>query len=508
MDFNASVPEERQPVIVGIGEFTNRSRDPADSREPVALMELALLSAQQDAGAQVLASIDALDVVCEYSWPYTSAPDLLCARMGIAPADRRYGEMGGESPLRHIHEMALRIAAGTCQAGAVVGAEAQYSVERARKSGQSLDWTPRDDSIRLLRGPDFLNPVAVAHAAATPTNVYPFYENATQLAWGQSPREAAEESALIWSRMSAIAAENPHAWSRKALKPSEVMDPSPDNRCIAWPYTKYMVANPQVDMGAAVLLASRGFARRLGIPEHRLVYVWGGASAKEPRDYLMRDGFVRSAAQEAVLHAAADLAGEPASALAAVELYSCFPVVPKMGRRVLDIGAQADLSTIGGLNFFGAPLHNYMSHATCGAVRKLREAGSEAKGFLYGQGEYVTKHHALVLGHSAPPAGLLAPGYSVQAAADANRGPVPEFAAVYEGPGRLETWTVLFDRQGVRRGVLICLTADGRRVMAGLSEADTQGMAQLVSLDTNPIGRSGIISKRDDGRLGWRLASN
>jgi acetyl-CoA C-acetyltransferase len=501
----ASLPEDRQPVIIGIGEATNRSRDAVNAREPIALMELALLAAQKDAGAHMLADIDALDVVCEYSWPYTAAPDLLCARMGIAPAARRYGEMGGESPLRLIHQMALRIADGTCQSGAVVGAEAQYSVERARKTGGPLNWTPRDDRIRLVRGPDFLNPVAVAHRAATPTNVYPFYENATQVAWGQSPREAAEESALIWSRMSTIAADNPHAWSRKAVNASEIINAGPDNRWIAWPYTKYLVANPNVDMGAAVLLASRGFARRLGIPEHRLVYVWGGAAANEPRDYLLRDGFIRSVAQEAVLHAAMGLAGEPPSELVAMELYSCFPVVPKMARRVLGVGPQTDLSTIGGLNFFGAPLHNYMSHATCGAVRKLREAGSGAKALLYGQGEYVTKHHALVLGRCAPPSDVLVRSYSVQAAADAARGPVPEFTAMYEGRAHLETWTVLFDRQGVRKGVLICRTPDGRRLMAGMSDSDLQGMAQLVSMDTNPIGRSGITSICEDVTLQWRF---
>src|SRR5438477_5586120 len=41
-----------------------------------------------------------------------------------------------------------------------------------------------------------------------------------------------------------------------------------------------------------------------------------------------------------------------------------------------------------------APLNTYMTHAACAMVRKLR---SGAKlGLLYGQGGFVTKHHALV----------------------------------------------------------------------------------------------------------------
>ena len=37
----------------------------------------------------------------------------------------------------------------------------------------------------------------------------------------------------------------------------EITTPSPANRLIAWPYTKLMVANPTVNMGAAVLLTSK-----------------------------------------------------------------------------------------------------------------------------------------------------------------------------------------------------------------------------------------------------------
>ena len=55
----------------------------------------------------------------------------------------------------------------------------------------------------------------------------------------------------------------------------------------------------------------------------------------------------------------------------------------------------------GGLTFFGAPLNTYMTHAACAMVRELRDGGK--LGLLYGQGEFVTKHHALVLSRQAPP---------------------------------------------------------------------------------------------------------
>src|SRR5690606_8427311 len=105
----------------------------------------------------------------------------------------------------------------------------------------------------------------------------------------------------LWSRYSEVAATNHYAWLKKTYTPAQIGEATPDNRLIAWPYTKQMVANPLVNMGAAVLMTSLGVARELGIPDQRLVYVWGGAQANEPRDILGRDQYLRSHAQDLVM---------------------------------------------------------------------------------------------------------------------------------------------------------------------------------------------------------------
>ena len=64
-----------------------------------------------------------------------------------------------------------------------------------------------------------------------------------------------------------------------------------------------MVANPTVNMGGAILMTSLAKARAAGISEDRLIYPLGGASAEEPRDYLLRDQFYESHPQNAVLKA-------------------------------------------------------------------------------------------------------------------------------------------------------------------------------------------------------------
>src|SRR5205807_8690761 len=165
-------------------------------------------------------------------------------------------------------------------------------------------------------------------------------------------------------------------------------------------YTKLMVANPTVNTGGAILMTSLAKARAAGIAEERLIYPVGGASAEEPRDYLLRDQFYESHPQNAVLEAVMDLVGGSGKAFDAIELYSCFPCVPKMARRTLGLGADVQPTVTGGLTFFGAPLNTYMTHAACAMVRKLRDGAN--LGLLYGQGGFVTKHHALVLSRQRP----------------------------------------------------------------------------------------------------------
>src|ERR1700748_1302130 len=111
------------------------------------------------------------------------------------------------------------------------------------------------------------------------------------------------ESGALWSTYSSVASQNPNAWLKRRFTPDEITTPTPDNRLIAWPYTKLMVANPTVNMGAAILMTSLAKARAARIAEDRLVHIWGGASAEETRDYLVRDQFFESHAQNAVLKA-------------------------------------------------------------------------------------------------------------------------------------------------------------------------------------------------------------
>ncbi|WP_377827677.1 acetyl-CoA acetyltransferase [Bradyrhizobium lupini] len=498
-------PEDRIPVIVGVGEIVDRPKEVTDGLEPLDLLEQALRRAEADAGAKLLDEVQSLDIVNFLSWRYRDPEQLLAQRLGITPSHCYYGPVGGESPIRYIHEAAKRIARGECSVAAVCGAEAQSTATKAERAGAKLPWTPfAHDVEEPKRGAAFQKPLAVKLGVFRPVTVYPFYEAASSANWGQTPREAMAESGTLWSRYSEAAAQNPNAWLKRRYTPDEITTPTADNRLIAWPYNKLMVANPSVNMGGALLLTSLAKARAAGIADDRLVYPLGGASAEEPRDYLLRDQFYESHPQNAVLKAVMDLAGGDGRKFDAIELYSCFPCVPKMARRTLGLGADVQPTVTGGLTFFGAPLNTYMTHAACAMVRRVRDGAK--LGLLYGQGGFVTKHHALVVS-KAPPREALAQETSVQAAADSNKRAVPEFVTDVSGKGKVESFTVLYGRGGeVEHGVVMLRTENDRRTLARIPASDAATLAHLLDMDRTPVGSLGEITMTVDGVPEWRVA--
>ena len=497
-----ALPADRTPVIIGIGEIVDRPTDPALALEPLALMAAAVHAANDDAGGNFLSRIDSLDIINLVSWRYDSVAKRLSERLGINPARAVYGFVGGETPTTRLHEAALRIMNGNSMVAVVTGGEAANAVSKAKAAGIDLPWTPPAATPENpIIGSEHVTPLAVRHGIFSPMHVYPLYENATTAAWGLTPAQALAESGVAYAAISQVAAANPHAWGRKAFTAAEIITPTPDNRMIAWPYTKRMVANNAVNQAGAVLMTSLAIARAAGIAEDRIIYVHGGAAAAEPMDYLARDQFDHSVAQNAVLGQAMRMAP---GGFDRVELYSCFPTVPKMARRTLGLSADTVFSVTGGLSFAGAGLNCYMLQSTCAMVRSLRDDPA-ARALLYGQGGYVTKHHALVIGsEAADPASLMLPK-DVQDAAEAARTPVPALDLAFAGAATIETFSVVYDRDGApAHGGVVGRTSAGTRVFGRVTGDDADTLALLLSNDVSPVGSAGTVSVGEDGLQRWR----
>lgn len=499
----ARLPPSRIPVIVGIGEVKDRPGDPAQGLEPMALMAEALRRAEADAEASLLPRLDALDVVNEVSWPYVDLPGLLCETLGLAPRHRGYGPVGGETPVRFLHEAAERITRGESAVAAVCGGEAQHTVAQAQKAGIALPWTPRDPNAKP-RTREYLAELARRHGIDMPIRVYPLYENATQAAWSQTPEQGQAESARLWAAYSDAASRNPDSWLERRFDAEEIATPSASNRMIAWPYPKLMTANPLVNQGCAVLLASLEAARAAGIPDGRTVHLRGGAAANEPKDYMRRPNFEGAPAMDVVLETALEMVEGDAGRFACREFYSCFPCVPKMARRKLGLPEDATPTVAGGLTFHGAPLNNYMLHAACAMVRELRDAPG-ALGLLYGQGGFVTNHRTLVLGGGGGTGHALVTE-DRQAEADRRRGSAPVIVEGHTGAATVETHTVVFRTDGTPDyGAVVLRLPDGARTMARVPRDDGETLEALMSPRRSAVGMAGRLTEGREGLQEWRI---
>ena len=488
--------EDRIPVIIGVGEINDRPAPDEPGLDSVELMATAIRAADADAGGGWIARCDWLASIPQISFRDYDVPAMLPEALGIAPAHvSQAPSPDGDSPVRHINDAANAIGSGTASVCILTGGEAvRTSLRRAAAAGYTK--------------PLFAGAVAKAtdlrrrYGLITPADIYPLYENAARAAWGQTLAEGQAESGEIWSHLSEVAAGSEGAWINKAYSAEEITNFNADNRPIAFPYAKLMVANSSVNQAAALIVTSLAAARAAGIAEDRIVYIGAGASAHEDNEPLARVEWTGTPGMTVALQKVMEKNGLCADDLDHVELYSCFPCVPKMARRELGLGTDRPLTVHGGLTFGGGPIGNYMTHAAAAMVRKLRKEGEY--GLLYGNGGYYSHNHALILA-TRPVAGVSFPqDYHVQAEADGLRGPIPPAGDDYEGPAVLETYTVFFGRDGApTHGVVIARAADGARLLSRIDGDDEESITFLTNGAVEPVGSAGHTVRQGE-MLYWR----
>jgi acetyl-CoA C-acetyltransferase len=325
-----------------------------------------------------------------------------------------------------------------------------------------------------------------------PVHAYPLFENALRAANGWTMEEHAARIGALWSRFSSVAADNPDAWIRTARTAGEIITPSAKNRMVAFPYPKLCTANMQVDQGAGYIVCSVAAARAAGVPEDRWVFPLAGADAHDHWFISQRVELHRSPAIRLAGAAALGLAGLAIDDVALVDLYSCFPAVVQMAAAELGLAIDdpaRPLTLTGGLTFGGGPGNNYTSHGIARAVGALRESPGAAA-LVTGLGWYATKHSVGVYA-SRPPSSGDGPfaWRDVQPEVDALPQCVVDESA--NGPVRVETYTVTFDRDGApERGIVACRTAANARAWGNITDADT--LAQLCVEES--IGRGGVLA--------------
>lgn len=498
----ASTPETT-PVIIGVGQINDRPETPEAGLEPQYLMAGALKLADADAGGGWLADCDSLAVVDQFAMRHLNPViDTVATLIGATPAHREQTAMpNGDSPILLLNKAANMIGAGDAKICAITGGEALRTAAH-RAAAKAKTSASEQNAMRKSasgKAPGYRQ----TYGLAVPVDVYPLYENAARAAWGQTLAEGQAESALIWSRFSQIAAENDAAWLRKPVSAEEIATPDANNRPIAFPYTKLTVANSSVNQGAGFIVTSLAEAQRRGVAADHIIHIGLGAAAHEPDDFLGRDTYSSSASMAVSLEKCLALNEMDVSDIAFAELYSCFPCVPKMARRVIGWPADRPATVFGGLTFGGGPIGNYMSHAVASMVNALRR--ENGNGLLFANGGFATHNHTIVLSSNPLDHAQFPQDFDYQAEADRRRGPVPELDKTYTGPATIETYTVHYKRDGSPRiATIVAKTPNGARTLARIDAEQASLITFLTDGEQEPIGSAGRIVASEDGAMRWQ----
>jgi acetyl-CoA C-acetyltransferase len=465
--------DPRTPVLVGAGVAHQRSDDPAESVEAVALMGSAVARAGEDAGAPALLAQAQAVYVPRGTWRYRDPGRIIAERFG-ARARTVIAELGvlQSTPFSRA---CRAIAAGDLDVAIVVGGEAKFRDLRGHITGSAVVDTVQDDGVapdESIKPADEIIPAPERDAGfMSAPLMYSALETALRTAQGETVAGNARATAELWAGFSRTAAGNPDAWRREPVTPEFLEHPSAKNPMLAAPYTKWHCSQWNVDQAAAFLLCSSAAADRAGVPQDRRVYPHVVVESNHMLAVSKRAELHRAPAVRIGAERIADLTGIDVAASDLVDLYSCFPVAVRVQAR--ELGLPVDdpdgraLSVGGGMTFGGGPLNNATFQALGRMVQMLRDAPGST-GLLTFISGLITKHGISVWSTTPPERGFTFADTSdaVEAGTDAL-----EVVGDHRGRATIDAYTVAHEGGEPRYSTIVATTADRDRVVARNDDA-------------------------------------
>ena len=482
--------DPRTPVIVGAGQVLQREAEPERAREPLALMESAARRAADDAGAPAL--LEQIDWIHtpQGLWRYADPGRLLAERFGASRVRTAMAPISGSTVQFLVSRASLEIQSGACDVALVVGGEAERTSRRARRAGTELAWTeqPEGKPDRFFGTDGYELGWWERRYHIRPIQAFSMYENAVRAQRGETLDAHRQRIAGIWARNAAVASTNPYAWIQDGPSRDDIAAVAPDNPMVGYPYTKRMVANMVVDLGAALLLCSVETARRLGVPEDRWVFPHAATDAFRTAGVPERLAYHDEPVMRLAGQRAFELASSTPDDMAQVDLYSCFPSAVQIAAAELGFDEGRPLTVTGGLTFAGGPFNSYVLHALATLVDRLREDPG-SRGFVSSVGGYMSKHAFGIYGTEPPPAGFAHACLDEEAEALPKRKGLEQ----YDGEVAVETYAVIPDGEGARL-LFSCLDDAGARAFGTSGDPTLLAAVEHEEL----CGRRGVLR---DGEL-------
>ena len=305
------------------------------------------------------AAAQSLRVANPLSWHYINPGLPVAETLGIEPAELMVTTTGGNNPQSLVNATALAIGRGELDVAVLVGADCVYTQAAARRHPDRpvLPWTvaagrhPRP----VVFGNDRRGTTEAEEAAwARPAHprLPPVRERPAGRGRPGAGRPPAPHRGQLWSRFSDVAAANPYAWLRDARSAEEIITAGDDNRMIAYPYTKLLTANMQVDQGAALIMCSAAAARSAGIARGPVGLPPVRRRRRRPLVPLPPGRLPLVPGHPAGRGLRPVLAGAAVDEVAHLDLYSCFPSAVEIAAAELGLAVDdpaRPLTVTGGL---------------------------------------------------------------------------------------------------------------------------------------------------------------
>ena len=488
--------DPRTPILVGQAQVAQHTDDLKSAVGPIELTSQAVREAFADAGIQNpsiknATTIDALRVVRSLSTRNTNPARDIASTLEISANEYGLTPHGGNMPQYLVNSAALQIRDDGAQMIVLTGGESFRSRRRARAAQMTLPWMePQDGLAPTALGEDLVmnHEIELAHKIMLPIEIYPMFETALRYRDKRTVADHQKHISELWSRFSDVAATNPHAWIQQSYTAQAIRTPTPDNRMIGFPYTKWMNSNNDVDMAAALVMCSVERAEALGIARDNWIFLHAGTDCHEHNFVSHRHTFTETPAIRIGGQRVLELAQKSIDEIENLDLYSCFPSAVQLGAESLGVSLDRKLTCTGGLSFAGGPFNNYVMHAIATTMTTLREKPQET-GLVWANGGYATKHSFGVYATTPPLHGFR--HESPQSEVDQTPRRAVATALEAKGAATIEAYSVMHDRDGtaekVRAAVLL---ADGRRAWAtsdntqlGQEMCENEWVGKTVTLD-------------------------
>jgi acetyl-CoA C-acetyltransferase len=470
--------DPRTPCLIGVAHHTWRP-EAGEAPEPLVMWEDVTLRAASDTAARggvdrVLSRVDSAQIVYCQSWQYDDPVGRLAARLDVDPAHRFYSGIGGTTPQQLVNDTAGRILAGELDVALICGAEALDTRRRLKKEGRKPAWSFKDPERKPFPFEAPFHPAEVTHEVFQAWLTFALFDVARRARLEVDPISYRRQLGELLAPFSSVAADNPNAWFPIERSADELITPTPENRLVGYPYTKWMVSVMDVDMAGAIVMASHEAADELRVPADRRVYLRGWCYGTDPVYVAEHRDLWCSRAMRAVSAAALAGARVGVDDIAHFDLYSCFASSVNFALDALGLSRQDPraFTVTGGLPFFGGAGSDYMTHSIVTMAQRLRDdAGSF--GLVSGVGMHMTKH---VYGVYCTEPGPVEPPDepSIQASID-EAGDV-DITDVHTGYATVATYSVVHGRDGAAEwALLVCDLPDGSRCYGRAEDPEMLG---------------------------------